>query len=179
MLSLRNLSVGAATVVAALSLAACGSNTSTASSTASETPSATKSMADDKMDDKKSDDKMDDKKSDDKMDDKAGDASAKAGAYMTLDQYKSDMSARAGTKVVYFFNASWCPTCVATDKALNSSGVPAGITVVNIDYDNSQDLREKYGVTYQHTFVQVDKDGKQLKKWSGSADGAAIASEVA
>ena len=35
-------------------------------------------------------------------------------------------------------------------------------------------LRQKYGVTYQHTFVKVDKDGNQIKKASGLADLNAI-----
>ncbi len=29
------------------------------------------------------------------------------------------------------------------------------------------DLKKKYGVTYQHTLVQVDAAGNTIKKWSG------------
>ncbi|GAA4414127.1 hypothetical protein GCM10023168_37480 [Fodinibacter luteus] len=103
----------------------------------------------------------------------AGDTMA-AGAYLTRAEYESRMAERQGTKVVYFFHASWCPTCRATEEAIARDGIPAGLTVVKVDYDSETDLRKEYGVTTQHTFVQVDPDGGELAKWTGSQDGAAI-----
>ena len=81
--------------------------------------------------------------------------------------------------VVLFFNASWCPTCKATVESLDADGVPAGLTVVSVDYDAATDLRKQYGVTVQHTFVQVDEQGNQLAKFSGAPSGEAIASQTA
>lgn len=97
-----------------------------------------------------------------------------AGAYLTKEQYQSQMAAREGTKVVYFFHASWCPTCRATEQAIARDGIPAGLTVVKVDYDSETDLRKEYGVTTQHTFVQVDPAGAELAKWTGSENGADI-----
>lgn len=73
-------------------------------------------------------------------------------------------------KVVLFFKASWCPTCRAVDADIkaNLSNIPEGTHILTIDYDNSTDLKKKYGVTYQHTFVEVDSSGNMLAKWSGS-----------
>jgi thiol-disulfide isomerase/thioredoxin len=73
-------------------------------------------------------------------------------------------------KVVLFFKASWCPSCKAVDADIkaNLSSIPKGTYILEVDYDNSTDLKKKYGVTYQHTFVQVDSNGSQLAKWSGS-----------
>ncbi|MFZ2522408.1 MAG: thioredoxin family protein [Minisyncoccia bacterium] len=73
-------------------------------------------------------------------------------------------------KVVLFFKASWCPTCKAVDNDINShlKDIPKGVSILKVDYDKSTELKKKYGVTYQHTFVQVDKDGSQIAKWSGS-----------
>lgn len=71
-------------------------------------------------------------------------------------------------KVVLFFSASWCPTCQEANKNFNASSTPEGLTLLKVDYDNSNDLKKKYGVTYQHTYVQVDATGKLLKKWSSS-----------
>ena len=34
------------------------------------------------------------------------------------------------------------------------------------------DLRKQYGITQQHTFVQVDPDGGELATWTGSITGA-------
>lgn len=97
-----------------------------------------------------------------------------AGAYLTKAEYQSQMAQRAGTKVVYFFHASWCPTCRATEKAIDEDGIPAGLTVVKVDFDSETDLRKTYGITQQHTFVQVDEDGDELAKWTGSISGADI-----
>lgn len=76
-------------------------------------------------------------------------------------------NAEHGT-VILFFNANWCPTCVAANKNFSGSTPPDGLTVLKVDYDDSTELKRKYGVTYQHTFVQVDKTGKLIKKWNGS-----------
>jgi thioredoxin 1 len=105
-------------------------------------------------------------------------ASAAAGAYVTLQEYEADPSAHAGSAVVYFFHAGWCPSCRATESALGESGVPDGLTVVKVDFDAATELRQRYGVTQQHTFVQVDDNGSELARWTGSADGAAILAET-
>lgn len=88
------------------------------------------------------------------------------GSYSDYDASKLS-NAEHGT-VILFFNATWCPTCVAANKNFNGSTPPDGLTVLKVDYDDSTDLKRKYGVTYQHTFVQVDKTGKLIKKWNGS-----------
>jgi thiol-disulfide isomerase/thioredoxin len=82
--------------------------------------------------------------------------------------------------VVLFFKASWCPTCIAVDKDIkaNLSKIPSNLAILDVNYDDSSDLKKKYGVTYQHTFVQVDKDGNLIKKWSGSPTLSALVSEV-
>ena len=103
----------------------------------------------------------------------AGDAMV-AGAYLTAAEYENQMAEREGTAVVYFFHAPWCPDCRATEEAIEADGVPAGLTVVKVDFDSATDLRRKHGVTQQHTFVQVGPDGEQLAKWTGSRSGAEI-----
>jgi thiol-disulfide isomerase/thioredoxin len=72
---------------------------------------------------------------------------------------------------VYFFKASWCPTCQAAQKDFDSnlSSLPKGTTIVTADYDKEKALKTKYGITTQHTFVQIDADGSVLSKWNGGA----------
>ncbi len=101
-------------------------------------------------------------------------ADAAAGAYLSTADYTEQAASRAGTKVVYFFHATWCPTCRATEEAIARDGIPAGLTLVKVDFDSENDLRKKYGVTTQHTFVQVDASGAELAKWTGSIGGAEI-----
>lgn len=73
--------------------------------------------------------------------------------------------------VVLFFHASWCPSCRTLsgdiDKNLNS--IPDGVTILKTDYDTQTELKKKYGITYQHTLVQVDENGNMIKKWSGGS----------
>lgn len=85
--------------------------------------------------------------------------------------YSTNKLARANTgEVVLFFKASWCPTCRAVDADIkaNLGNIPPSLTILEVDYDNSADLKKKYNVIYQHTFVKVDVDGTMIKKWSGS-----------
>lgn len=72
--------------------------------------------------------------------------------------------------VVLFFRASWCPTCRALDADIrnNISAIPKGVVILDVDYDNSVSLKQKYGVTYQHTLVQVDELGNPIAKWTSS-----------
>ena len=83
-------------------------------------------------------------------------------------------------KRVLFFHASWCPTCKVLDKEISSSEsqIPAGLTIARVDFDKETDLRKKYGVTLQHTLVQIDADGNEVTRWSGSRDLADLLAKV-
>jgi thioredoxin 1 len=70
--------------------------------------------------------------------------------------------------VVLFFHADWCPTCQAAMKDVNEhSGKLKDITVVVVDYDRADDLKEKYMIPYQHTYVQIDEEGNKVVIWNG------------
>ncbi len=101
-----------------------------------------------------------------------------SGSYQ--DYTPAQLAAAKTGKVILFFKASWCPTCKAVDADImkNLGEIPGSVRILKVDYDNSAELKTKYGVTYQHTFVQVDADGKQLKKWNGSPTLSALLSEV-
>ncbi len=111
----------------------------------------------------------------DKMMEKDGAMMEKDGAMMSKGSYEvydpSKLAMAEKGKVVLFFKASWCPSCRALDADIKASlgDIPAGVTILEVDYDKSADLKQKYGVTMQHTLVQVDKDGNQINKWSGGA----------
>ena len=82
--------------------------------------------------------------------------------------------------VVLFFHASWCPYCRAAEADINKnlSIIPDGVHILKTDYDSNTALKQKYGVTYQHTFVQVDAQGNLIKKWSGSETLSAILANI-
>jgi thiol-disulfide isomerase/thioredoxin len=72
-------------------------------------------------------------------------------------------------RVVYFFNALWCPTCQEAVKNFKKDiqSIPKDLTLVSIDYDKYPELKLKYGVTIQHTFIQVDTNLNSVKKANG------------
>ena len=99
----------------------------------------------------------------------------------SYEAYSADKIARAadGT-VVLFFHAAWCPSCRALNSNIesNRSEIPSGVSILKTDYDSETELRKKYGVTTQHTLVQVDKDGNLIKKWSGGSTLDSIISQI-
>jgi len=88
-----------------------------------------------------------------------------------LVQYSADTDLKAlaakGKTVVFFF-ATWCPNCILTLTELQEkwSEIDPQITLVIADYDQETALKAEYGVTYQDTFVLLDKDAKSAKLWN-------------
>ncbi|MDA1080044.1 MAG: thioredoxin family protein [bacterium] len=85
------------------------------------------------------------------------------------------LAAAVDKRRVLFFYAEWCPTCAPADKDFqaNASKLPADVVVVRVNHnDDNTDAAEKalakeYGVTYQHTYVQIDAAGKKVATWNG------------
>ena len=79
--------------------------------------------------------------------------------------YKADVIATtSGTKLL-FFHAPWCPQCRDIDTDIKASVIPSNTTIIKVDYDSNQSLRQKYGVTLQTTIVKVDDQGELIKKY--------------
>lgn len=105
------------------------------------------------------------------MEDRGQAVQNRPGAYEDYSPAALAAAVNNGGKAVLFFWAAWCPYCkeANTDFINNIGQIPAGVTVLKTNYDTEKDLKTKYGVTYQHTFVQVDSQGKQVAKWNGGA----------
>lgn len=78
--------------------------------------------------------------------------------------YDDSAIAAADGRVLLFFHAPWCPQCLSIEEDILAGEVPTGVTIIKVDYDSNQDLRQQYGVTLQTTFVEVDSDGTELQK---------------
>lgn len=86
-----------------------------------------------------------------------------SGVYTEYDEAK--LASSKGRDYL-FFHAPWCPQCRAIESSINAGGnIPSGVTIFKVDYDTSQDLRKKYGVTQQTTFVSVDNQGNFIDKY--------------
>lgn len=93
--------------------------------------------------------------------------------YIHYDQ--STLDSISSNRRVLFFYASWCPTCKPADADFtqNLSKIPEDVTVIRVNYNDPEtdqeekDLAKKYGITYQHTFVQIDGAEEVVTKWNG------------
>lgn len=67
-------------------------------------------------------------------------------------------------KTVLTFHAPWCPSCRAldTDITNNLSKIPSGVAIYKVDYDTATELKKKYGITTQHSVIEIDKNGEKI-----------------
>lgn len=86
-----------------------------------------------------------------------------------MDYSPAAYAVAANKKRVLYFYATWCPTCSVAneDFTFNAGQIPEDVIVFRTDYDNESELKHKYAITYQHTFVQVGAAGNELAKWNG------------
>ena len=78
--------------------------------------------------------------------------------------------------LLLYFYANWCPTCAAQEpvmvEAMNK-GVSNGMIALRVNYNDTatdateKELAREFAITYQHTFVSLDKDGKKLDLVNG------------
>ena len=101
----------------------------------------------------------------------------KLGSY---ENYSPEKVSQATGKVVLFFHAPWCPYCRGLDTAIKQeiSKIPSDLIILRTDYDSEAALKKKYGVTYQHTLVQIDAGGNMITKWSGSENLSQILAKI-
>ncbi|MGB2791549.1 MAG: thioredoxin family protein, partial [Candidatus Moraniibacteriota bacterium] len=91
------------------------------------------------------------------------------------DYTKSAFDQAVGKRRVLFFYANWCPICRPADSDIraNVAKLPADVAGLRVNYNDTDTdsdekaLAKEYGVTYQHTFVQIDSDGNVVTKWNG------------
>ena len=83
-------------------------------------------------------------------------------------EFTADRQSEQGfNNTILFFYASWCPECRGFDQAIQNSSIPEGTQILRVNFDQSQQLRQQYGVTIQTTFVRVTSDGEFVTKWVG------------
>ena len=92
-----------------------------------------------------------------------------------LEYSKAALEAAADKRRVLYFYANWCPTCRPADADFktNATRIPEDMVVIRVNYNDTdtdaeeKELARKYGITYQHTFVQIDGKGAEVTKWNG------------
>lgn len=108
------------------------------------------------------------------------DDSTQSSSVRYVDYSKSSFDQISDKKRVYFFHAKWCPTCKAANEEFmqNVDKIPNEVILFKTDYDEEKGLKALYGITYQHTFVYVDSQGKEIKKWNGGGIAELISNTI-
>ncbi len=91
--------------------------------------------------------------------------------------YSSDNLAKAtadnGKAIIWFAALAWCPSCQAADRDFKAhfDKVPKDVTIMKIDYDTAKELKQKYAITVQDTFIQIDSKGSEIVRWNSGGQG--------
>lgn len=89
--------------------------------------------------------------------------------YLNYSEQYSSSSKRTSKTLLFFAATTWCQTCSQLDKEImeRSQELPSDLTILKVDYDNDKVTKAKYGVTAQHTLIQLDNNGNEVKRWIG------------
>lgn len=104
-------------------------------------------------------------------------SSAAHGNYITYQEYTDNTEQYSNSRLVYFFRTGWCFACkvVAAELKANLAVIPENTTFVEVDFDTQTELRDKYNVATQTTFVQVDSKGESVAQWHATSAKEALA----
>jgi thiol:disulfide interchange protein len=89
--------------------------------------------------------------------------------YYTYSPAGVEKALAEGQRVVLYFWAPWCSSCSSVDLDLlaRKAQVPLGVKMFRVSYDKEHELRQKYAITVQHSFVQIDQNYHSLQHWVG------------
>jgi peptide-methionine (S)-S-oxide reductase len=90
-----------------------------------------------------------------------------------------ELQTLTGAQILLFFHAEWCSTCRNFDKQIIESSLPKNLVIYQVDYDSATELKKKYSILSQSTWVQIDSTGKAYKRWLGKSQLSDILSDLA
>ncbi len=71
-------------------------------------------------------------------------------------------------KTVLFFHQKSCGTCVKTAQDIAAQeSLPAGVKIIQADFDTDTALNAQYGITSKHSFVYIDEKWEMISSASG------------
>ncbi len=78
---------------------------------------------------------------------------------------------KGSAPVALFFHADWCSTCLGIEKEIegNLAMLPAGTTILQVNYDKETALKKEYGVTMQSVLVFLDDHGHEISRLQGES----------
>lgn len=81
------------------------------------------------------------------------------------EDYSDTAIADAQGTTLLFFHAPWCGQCVTIERDILEFGVPEGVTIIKVDFDSRQDVRQQYDVNMRTTFLKLDASGAEAQRF--------------
>ncbi|PIY69440.1 hypothetical protein COY90_00655 [Candidatus Roizmanbacteria bacterium CG_4_10_14_0_8_um_filter_39_9] len=80
---------------------------------------------------------------------------------------------RSDRTVLFFAALGWCPSCQIADKEFkaNLGKIPNDVTILVVNYDTEKAFKQRYAVTMQDTFIQIDKNEREITRWNSGGQG--------
>lgn len=103
---------------------------------------------------------------------------ARASSYVPFTQAAYDAAKASGQPTMLYFYATWCPICARQEPIivdLFTAGEIAdyGIAALRVNFNDpdtdadERALADRFGVSYQHTFVLLDAQGTVVARING------------
>ncbi len=87
--------------------------------------------------------------------------------WWTYTDYDPALLSWLSGNIVLFFHADWCPSCRQAEENFLKNWIPEWLTILKVDFDTETDLRKKYSILTQTSFVSITSDWPLIKRWVG------------
>lgn len=89
--------------------------------------------------------------------------------YLDYSEQNQLNAQKIGRPVLFFAATLWCQTCSELDKEIKErfQELPSDVMILKVDYDNDREMKRKWGITTQHTLIQLDSNGSEVNRWIG------------
>lgn len=98
--------------------------------------------------------------------------------WWTYTDYDPTLPSWLSGNIILFFHADWCPTCRQAEENFLKNGIPEWLTILKVDFDTATDLRKKYSILTQTSFVSITSDWTLIKRWVGGTTIEDIMSKI-
>ncbi|MFM7857225.1 MAG: thioredoxin domain-containing protein [Flammeovirgaceae bacterium] len=93
---------------------------------------------------------------------------------------KSESAKVANPKIILFFSSVECLSCKSLERDIEReiTTIPFNVFILRVDTLQNKELADKYQVLLPNTFVQINSDQKEIRKWDYSYNFTDLIKEI-